>query len=77
MTLDADAMIEHARGHYRTLNGREPDSADLIRTLGFLCAYLAQHVSPGFIGWPPAVPARPAKPQRPAILDGEPETATE
>ena len=76
-TLDAQAMIEHARCQYRLLNNREPDTDGLILTLGYLAAYLARHVPAGFIGWPPAREVAPPRPPRPAITDDEPETATE
>lgn len=77
INLDSDAMVEHAREHFVMLNHREPDAPDLIRTLGYLCAFLAQHVPAGYIQWPPARKVAPPRQQRPQITDDAPETPSE
>ena len=75
MTPAAQQIADDLRARFAAVTGREPDSADMIVTLAETVAALSQLVSPGYARWPAS--HLPPKPQRPQILDGGPETATE
>ena len=77
MTPAAQQIAADLRERFVTVTGREPDSADLIATLAETIAALSQLVSPGYARWKPARKVAPPRQQRPAILDGEPETPSE
>ena len=73
--MNASRIIADLSQRFAAMHGREPDSDELILTLAHTVTALAQLVSPGYARWP--APHLPPKQQRPQILDGGPETATE
>lgn len=73
--MTAPRIISDLSRRFADMHGRPPDSDELILTLAHTVTALAQLVSPGYARWP--APHLPPRPQRPQILDGGPETATE